>query len=67
MCVTRARSSGASRHSRAASNGGLIITGSAPAAVHRDLIITLAARHQLPAVYPFRFYVDKRRTDLLRG
>jgi putative ABC transport system substrate-binding protein len=38
------------------SNGGMIITGSAPAAVHRDLIITLAARHQLPAVYPFRFY-----------
>jgi putative ABC transport system substrate-binding protein len=37
-------------------NSGLIITGSAPAAVHRDLIIKLAARHQLPAVYPFRFY-----------
>jgi putative tryptophan/tyrosine transport system substrate-binding protein len=39
------------------SNGGLIITGSAPATVHRDLIITLAARHQLPAVYPFRHFV----------
>jgi putative ABC transport system substrate-binding protein len=38
------------------SNGGLIVTGSAPAAVHRALIIKLAARHQLPAVYPFRFY-----------
>ena len=25
--------------------------------VHRELIITLAARHRLPAVYPFRFYV----------
>ena len=25
--------------------------------VHRDLIITLAAQHQLPAVYPFRFFV----------
>ena len=24
---------------------------------HRDLIIALAARHRLPAVYPFRFYV----------
>jgi putative tryptophan/tyrosine transport system substrate-binding protein len=37
-------------------NGGLIVTGSAPAAVHRDLIIKLAAQHRLPAVYPYRFY-----------
>jgi putative ABC transport system substrate-binding protein len=27
------------------------------AALHRNLIITLAARHRLPAVYPYRFYV----------
>jgi putative ABC transport system substrate-binding protein len=33
------------------SNGGLIVTGSALAAVHRELIIALAARHRLPAVY----------------
>ena len=39
------------------SHGGLIVTGSAPAAVHRDLIITLAARQQLPAIYPFRYFV----------
>src|SRR6516164_1551386 len=39
------------------SNSGLIVTGSAPAAVHRDLIITLAARQQLPAIYPFRYSV----------
>src|SRR5262249_21718643 len=39
------------------SNGGLIVTGSAPAAVHRDLIITLADRQQLPPIYPFRFFV----------
>jgi putative ABC transport system substrate-binding protein len=32
-------------------NGGLIVTGSALAVVHRDLIVTLAARHKLPAVY----------------
>jgi putative ABC transport system substrate-binding protein len=32
-------------------NGGLIVTGSPLAVVHRDLIITLAARHKLPAVY----------------
>jgi putative ABC transport system substrate-binding protein len=40
-----------------ASNGGLILTGSALAAVHRNLIITLAARHKLPAVYFERFFV----------
>ena len=33
------------------SNGGLIVTASALAAVHRELIIALAARHKLPAVY----------------
>ena len=39
------------------SNGGLIVTASALAVVHRDLIITLAARHKLPAVYSCRFFV----------
>ena len=38
-------------------NGGLIVTASPSAAVHRELIITLAARHKLPAVYPFRYFV----------
>jgi len=38
-------------------NGGLIVTTSTLAQVHRELIITLAARHRLPAVYPFRFFV----------
>jgi ABC-type uncharacterized transport system substrate-binding protein len=38
-------------------NGGLIVTGSTLTTVHRELIITLAARHRLPAVYPFRFFV----------
>ena len=38
-------------------NGGLIVTASALAVVHRDLIVTLAARHKLPAVYPDRFFV----------
>jgi putative tryptophan/tyrosine transport system substrate-binding protein len=37
-------------------NGGLILTGSALAIVHRDLIIMLAARHKLPAVYFDRFF-----------
>jgi len=40
-----------------APNGGLIVTGSAAAVVHRDLIATLAARHRLPAVYPGRYSV----------
>jgi putative ABC transport system substrate-binding protein len=37
-------------------NGGLIVTASAQAVVHHDLIITLAARHNLPAVYPERTF-----------
>jgi putative ABC transport system substrate-binding protein len=40
-------------------NGGLIVTQSASAALHRDLLITLAARHRLPAVYPGRLYVTR--------
>jgi putative tryptophan/tyrosine transport system substrate-binding protein len=38
-------------------NGGLIVPGSGLAAAHRDLIITLAARHKLPAVYFARYFV----------
>jgi putative ABC transport system substrate-binding protein len=38
------------------SNGGLIVSAAALTIVHRDLIIGLAARHRLPAVYPFRFF-----------
>ena len=40
-----------------APNGGLILTASAPAVFHRDLITALAARHKLPAVYYERFFV----------
>ena len=39
------------------SNGGLIVTGSALAVVHRALIVTLVARHKLPTVYFERFFV----------
>src|SRR5262249_31216200 len=39
-------------------NGGLILTASALSSVHRDLIITLAARHRLPAVYLERVYAE---------
>jgi ABC-type uncharacterized transport system substrate-binding protein len=38
-------------------NGGLIVVGGGFAIIHRALIITLAARHRLPAVYPYRLYV----------
>ena len=38
-------------------NGGLIVTGSAWSVIHRDLIVALAARHRLPAVYPNRQFV----------
>jgi len=38
-------------------NGGLILTAAPLSAVHRDLIITLAARYRLPAVYDSRQYV----------
>jgi ABC-type uncharacterized transport system substrate-binding protein len=41
-----------------APNGGLIVTaGGGAATFHRDLIVTLAARHKLPAVYYDRFFV----------
>jgi putative ABC transport system substrate-binding protein len=39
------------------SNGGLIVVTGTSAIAHRDIIIALAARHRLPAVYPFRYYV----------
>ncbi|MGA7520430.1 MAG: ABC transporter substrate-binding protein [Pseudolabrys sp.] len=38
-------------------NGGLIVTGTPLAQLHRDLIISLAAKHRLPAVYFERFFV----------
>ena len=39
-------------------NSGLIVTGTPLATVHRDLIITLAVRHKLPAVYYDRLFVS---------
>jgi putative ABC transport system substrate-binding protein len=38
-------------------NGGLILTASALGTIHRDLIVALAARYKLPAVYVSRYYV----------
>jgi putative ABC transport system substrate-binding protein len=39
------------------SNGGVVVPASPEASRHRDLIITLAARHRLPAVYASRYFV----------
>jgi ABC-type uncharacterized transport system substrate-binding protein len=38
-------------------NGGLIVTASPWGSRHRDQIIALAARHRLPAIYPYRYFV----------
>ena len=38
------------------SNGGLIVSFSASATIHRQAIIASAARHRLPAIYPFRYF-----------
>jgi putative ABC transport system substrate-binding protein len=40
-----------------AANGGLVVTASALATVHRDLIVSLADRYKLPAIYFQRFLV----------
>jgi putative ABC transport system substrate-binding protein len=40
----------------ASSDGGIIVTGSPFAPTHRELIVTLATRHKLPAIYYERFF-----------
>jgi putative ABC transport system substrate-binding protein len=39
-------------------NGGLIVVVSTASQIHRELIVALATRHRLPAVYPYRFFVS---------
>jgi len=41
-----------------APNGGMIVTTSAPTTLHRKLIVALATRHRLPAVYAHDYIVD---------
>jgi putative tryptophan/tyrosine transport system substrate-binding protein len=41
----------------ARSSDGLIVLPGALTVVHRDLIVTLAAQHRLPAVYPLLYFV----------
>ena len=45
---------------RTTANGGLIVTASPLTTLHRDLIVALAARHRLPAVYPEQFVCNGR-------
>ena len=46
-------------------NGGLVVTAGPLSTLHQNLIITLAARHKLPSVYPLSFLCHRRRTDLV--
>jgi putative tryptophan/tyrosine transport system substrate-binding protein len=39
-------------------NGGLVVTASPFTGNHPDLIVALAARYKMPAVYPFRYFVS---------
>ena len=39
------------------SNGGLIVAVGVTSQIYHELIITLAARHRLPVIYPYRFFV----------
>jgi putative ABC transport system substrate-binding protein len=41
-----------------APNGGVIVTASPQAQVRREQVTALMARHRLPAVYPFRYFLD---------
>ena len=47
-------------------DAGLIVTASPLSAVHRDLIISLAARHKLPALYFDRVFAHGGRINLVR-
>ena len=39
-------------------NGGLIVVVGSSVTIHQKFIISLAARHRIPVVYPYRFYVE---------
>ena len=71
LCVADGRGAEPDQHARSrgeterdvadfarAPNGGLIVAVGTIATIQRDLIVALAARHQLPAIYPYRFFVE---------
>jgi putative ABC transport system substrate-binding protein len=37
-------------------HGGLVVVANPATSIHRELIIALAARHRLPAIYPYRYF-----------
>jgi len=39
-------------------NGGLIVTASSTTTIHRDVLLSLAMQHRLPALYPFRYFTS---------
>jgi len=39
-------------------HGGIVVTGSGVGVAQRDLFVSIAARHRVPAVYPFRYFVS---------
>ena len=47
-------------------NGGVLVLSDPSTQLHLDLIITLAAKHRLPAVYPFRWFVTRGGLVVLR-
>jgi hypothetical protein len=47
-------------------NGGLLVTASRFGTNHPGALAALATRHKLPAVYPFRYFCQRGRPDLLR-
>ena len=59
MCATRSEIERAVTTFAAGSNDGLVVIGSPLTAIHRDLIVALAAQHRLPAVYPFRYFATR--------
>jgi putative ABC transport system substrate-binding protein len=66
MQVTRAAVTDAAELERAVDafaqqpNAALIVLPNIVTVLHRDLIIALAARHRLPAVYPYRAWARRR-------
>jgi putative tryptophan/tyrosine transport system substrate-binding protein len=62
LSVVGVRDSGDIEHEIAAfarePNGGLIVTVNAFAVDHPNVVATLAAQHKLPAVYPFRYFIN---------
>src|SRR4051794_40808973 len=58
QCTRRQRHRARGQRIRGAPDGGLVVPGSGLATRHYELIIAVAARHRLPAIYPIGFFVS---------